>query len=756
MKKALIMIGLTGVLAGCVTLERDGEPTAGKAQIPSLNWQQRSDWRSVKACGAKGDGVADDTAAIQQALDGVKDGSTVYLPPGMYRVTRTLTLRGPLHGVLIVGHGRDTTLVWDGEAGGRLFTVDGVAYSRYVDLSFDGKNRAAVGLFHHNDTRFVTEVTHQHLAFRNFTDAGILHDPESKQALAETTFENCLFEDCRRGVAFLQFNDYDYTFDGCEFRRCSTAIECRHGNFYVRNCRFEASREVDIYTEQEHGSSVRRCVSVGSRAFIQFNNPVAPLTVQDCRVAAWTSLDGAIQLNGAPVTLFDCVFTGGPAGSPPIRPGSDAQRLILSQNEASGSPALVAKPVYGAACRTYEIPAGQRQGARLSPERHFLTDRVAVPSRIFDAKADFGAKGDGVTDDTVALRQTIAAARAHGKGALAYLPTGKYVVKETLELSGGDYAVGGSGFRTGLLWKGAEGGTIIEVRDPRHLTLEHLAVGNHDTGQMNNGCDIRQVGSAKPSRMTYRGIFVFGMYQKQPFRKGLQFTGLGPDDVVVMQHLQGNLRFTNCGRATVLANVGYEGGVVIEGKEPVRDGLLGFQTRLVTHTPQGLYLRDNQSVVMSDFYFENSDSGFLFEGDPGLPPGRATIQGAKIHYNAPDGAAVTINNYRGQIALGHDQFYSKPKQAVIRQQGSSPVDLLLAGICFYGVALDIQGTPALTAALVGNTAVGRELERLNLTQDSLPAGTLARLSLALDDLRRLGEADLRVNHPAIVAAQTER
>ena len=76
--------------------------------------------------------------------------------------------------------------------------------------------------FHYQATQgFQTEVTHRHLAFRGFTNAAVLENhPNEGQALAETTFENCLFENCERGVAFLQFNDYDFTFDGCEFRRC--------------------------------------------------------------------------------------------------------------------------------------------------------------------------------------------------------------------------------------------------------------------------------------------------------------------------------------------------------------------------------------------------------------------------------------------------------------------------------------------------------------------------------------------------------
>ena len=54
---------------------------------------------------AAGDGRADDTAAIQAALDamGQQGGGTVYLPQGQYRVTRLtvptgVELRGPLGG----------------------------------------------------------------------------------------------------------------------------------------------------------------------------------------------------------------------------------------------------------------------------------------------------------------------------------------------------------------------------------------------------------------------------------------------------------------------------------------------------------------------------------------------------------------------------------------------------------------------------------------------------------------------------------
>lgn len=51
---------------------------------------------SVKDFGAKGDGVTDDTAAFQAALNGASVGGTVFVPSGTYRLTATLILVKPL------------------------------------------------------------------------------------------------------------------------------------------------------------------------------------------------------------------------------------------------------------------------------------------------------------------------------------------------------------------------------------------------------------------------------------------------------------------------------------------------------------------------------------------------------------------------------------------------------------------------------------------------------------------------------------
>lgn len=738
---------------------------AASAQIPALRWEERSDWINLKTDvtpAAIGDGQADDTAAIQKALAEVRDGSILYFPPGTYRITAPLVLKNPAGGRwiggLIVGHGRETKWVWDGAEGGTMLRIDGVAYSRFVGLALDGRGKAGVG-FHYQATQgFQTEVTHRHLHFRSFMNAAVLEDHSNEgQALAETTFENCLFENCERGVAFLRFNDYDYTFDGCEFRECGIAIDCDHGNFYVRNCHFETSRVADVRDGSEHCSSIRRSTSLNSQAFVLRQSSVAPLTLQDCHVEGWKNLQGAILLSRPPVLLFDCVFTRPPkddqqAGLPPVRALNEGQRLLVSGNQVDGAPGLT----QGARPMVIAIPAGERKGVIRSASENFLAEDVPLPGRVFDARRDFGARGDGSADDTTSIQKAIDSVGAASGGAIAYLPTGRYAITSTLHVTGKDFHVSGSGWCTQLIWKGPADGVMVEVRDPQHVTLEDLMVGAHDAGAMTNGIDIHQLGSGHVSHMTYDGVYVFGMYQKAPYSKGLRFSGLGEKDVVVMPHVQGNLRFVDCGRATVLANCSYEGSVVVEGKAPARDGLLGFQTRLATIVSHGLYLRDSHNIVMSDFYVEQADNGFLFEGSAKDPPGRATITGAKFHSFTSDDPEknnmVDIRNYHGQIAIGPYQFYQEPKRMRMKQQGEAPVDVILWSSSWYGAKPDPHLGPAANLSAIGNEFYGAapEIERVTermFFEETPSAAALGQLGYALDDLRRLGEADLRLNHP---------
>jgi hypothetical protein len=87
------------------------------------------DFVSVKDFGAVGDGVTDDTAAIQAALDaaaalGVDDkGALVYFSSGKYKITNTINYpMGKF--VSITGDGKPSMIIWDGASSGTMFLMD--------------------------------------------------------------------------------------------------------------------------------------------------------------------------------------------------------------------------------------------------------------------------------------------------------------------------------------------------------------------------------------------------------------------------------------------------------------------------------------------------------------------------------------------------------------------------------------------------------------------------------------------------------
>ncbi len=728
--------------------------------IPVLNWEARSDWKSVKEAGAVGDGVADDTAAIQRVLDSVGeaftvyagDRDTVYFPPGTYRITAPLRVGGKVlrtHGTALIGHGRDSRLVWDGADDQPMMIVDSITYARYEGLVFDGRGRAGVGMLHPN-RGYTTESRRRHLAFLNLVDAGVLIDRNRAAAESEAMFENCYFERCGRGVAFLRWNDYHYLFDGCEFRNCGIGIDCNNGSFYVRNTHFAGSRIADIKAHPHHSSSLRRVTSLNSQQLLLFSHSAGALTLQDVHV----SLDcpytgGAILASGlAPIIVFDSVVTTPEGGSSPVKIlGEERQPVILSNNRVEGSSLSFVERQGGQG--VYQVPPGERGGLIRSAGQRFIKETVRIPGKVFDAKRDFGAAGDGRTDDTGAIQATIDAARGHGRNAIAYLPAAAYLIKDTLKVTGGEYTVGGQGYGTILRWGGAENGTALHVHDPRDVTLEFFQVAT--TPGENNGIDILQTGSGAGSSVVYDGVRVFGCYQRAPFRKGLHLSGLGGKDQVVINMLQGNLQVINCGDATILGNATWEGSVVVEGADSGRNGFLGFQSRLVTQVTHVLYVRDNHSLVASDLYNEQSEGILHLSGRAGQPAGRVVVTGGRSHVNEGLAPASVIENYRGELFIGGKDFsdhraLGAPPQ-VIRQTGEAPLDVTLFGCFFYGAKLMFEKQDTMRLFMIGSS-------RLTVPQfiqqdpaDAFDDKALAAVSRALDDLRRLGEMDLKLNHP---------
>jgi len=87
----------------------------------NLNLKSATGMVNVKGFGAKGDGVTDDTEAIQNAIDNA--GSCLYFPPGNYYVPNMPTDGYAVnHPIILIGHSKDTV------------TITGTGLSAFLDV----------------------------------------------------------------------------------------------------------------------------------------------------------------------------------------------------------------------------------------------------------------------------------------------------------------------------------------------------------------------------------------------------------------------------------------------------------------------------------------------------------------------------------------------------------------------------------------------------------------------------------------------
>jgi len=123
-------------------------------------------WANIRDYGAVGDGVADDTAAFQAALNDLaritvlgdanwhpefyNSGSpaTLYLPAGTYKVSQTLLIAHRTSANLVGESPTTTRILWAGPAGGTMLITDGNLLGRFHRLTWDGAGTAGIGVAH--------------------------------------------------------------------------------------------------------------------------------------------------------------------------------------------------------------------------------------------------------------------------------------------------------------------------------------------------------------------------------------------------------------------------------------------------------------------------------------------------------------------------------------------------------------------------------------------------------------------------------
>src|SRR5437867_3070293 len=104
--------------------------------------QERGKVVSVKAFGAKGDGVADDTAAIQAAINAAKASETIYFPSGIYDVSNFVVKNRS--GLSFAGEGQKSVIRQRAGAV-RMATIEASRDIVISNLAFDANGIVSYG-----------------------------------------------------------------------------------------------------------------------------------------------------------------------------------------------------------------------------------------------------------------------------------------------------------------------------------------------------------------------------------------------------------------------------------------------------------------------------------------------------------------------------------------------------------------------------------------------------------------------------------
>lgn len=461
-------------------------------------------WKDVRRdFGAVGDGVADDTAAIQRALDslrriGDRTGPAVaYFPAGTYRITRTLRMRLNSGANLIGADSAATTIRWDGEANGTMLMTSGSFDTLFERLTWDGGGSAGVGIaqwWNYTVDRANYQGSIKHVD-ETFRDVGIgiyggRLGRDFGEGDSETLVKRVHFIRNRvAGVNLGSFNALDWWIWDSEFRDCARGISNEFsvddrgpatgaGNFAVYRSVFVRSTVADVAIANTGWFALHANVSVGSRQFLraaEIGPNSAALVVQANRVV--DTLDPiSIQVgNEGPLILLDNRIRSREGVKGPVvrlsgwglagAPTSDRDAISVGNRFTVDAPIAVAGP-----------------GGRLIVQDDARVGRDAIeagapelpgPARDYHRRLFEVPVGASAERIQLAINE---AAASRSDGAVVHLPPGDYHVARTLQIPAGAHIqFAGDSETSALWWTGADPrGTLLRLAGPSRASVRDL------------------------------------------------------------------------------------------------------------------------------------------------------------------------------------------------------------------------------------------------------------------------------------------
>jgi len=628
---------------------------------------------------AKGDGETDDTQAIQNALDtiGTSGHSPVlYIPSGIYLVTRPLLLLGGINLSLVGENPSSTTLRWKGDDHGAILHIDAVAYSRFIRLTFDGGGTAEMAVS--QSQIGISTIPRRQLFFatgNEFAD-DVFENAEyglrvgyNTSGDAEGTVLRCKFaKNSLAGFETENPNALDWWIWNSAFIGNKTGAANTSGAYHVYNSFFQNSGSEDVFIFNTGNFNFRGNTSFESAAFMNtayYYTNAAPTIIEANTIinptankgyAIWQGLMGALTLidnffatrSGLP----PCSDTGtGCAISIGAQYGADVfdignsytvrNAILLSYGKKDfGNPyqgdAPEDKPF-----ESFILNRLLDQDERVASRDPLTSISRALPKALPNYARPIIEVPSGSTGEKIQAAVDQAAALC-GSKPVVHVPYGDYAIAKPIVVPAAcDLQIVGDGGSSSLNWKGSPGGSVIDLKGPSRATIRELSVdGSYGsaTGILVENAD--QVGSrvymleATLNGSSLANLFVDGLDNTYVEAQDIEHADARADSIL-----------TTGGQSAQSGNA--------KGGKTVLFAGSGGNNRTSFNVSKG------GSLMVQDTWYEGPiGSTFAKVSDDESSRSQLTIEGSRGALPMGNGPAIVINNLNGNVTILNNTLFN--------------------------------------------------------------------------------------------------